>query len=157
MNEGVTFHLYGYFPQRHSGGRICCDGCFRNAVFEDVLIGTGYTVGGSRYRGQIRGPRRPEAAVEWNKVTEKSFSNILKKFCATVTKSDSETDPLRVMLPLLEQRTESYKDGQLMMSTTRTKTVSLPPAIMSAAVAGLSVRSLLRRISARFHRLSCRR
>ena len=35
-------------------------------------------------------PDSQSAAVEWNSVTNKSFSNILKKFNVTVTKSDCE-------------------------------------------------------------------
>ena len=30
------------------------------------------------------------SAIEWNKVTNKSFDNVLKKLSVTVTKSDSE-------------------------------------------------------------------
>ena len=36
-------------------------------------------------------PEKQTAAVEWNTVTNKSFTNILKKFNVTLTKSDSET------------------------------------------------------------------
>ena len=35
-------------------------------------------------------PEKQSAAIEWNKVTHKSFHNVLKKFRVTVTKSDSE-------------------------------------------------------------------
>ena len=36
-------------------------------------------------------PASQTAPVEWNKVTERSFTNILKKFNVTVTKTDAET------------------------------------------------------------------
>lgn len=36
-------------------------------------------------------PEKQTAAIEWNKVTNKSFDNILKKWRLTVTKSDKET------------------------------------------------------------------
>lgn len=35
-------------------------------------------------------PPKQTAAIEWNKVTNKGFHNILKKWSLTVTKSDSE-------------------------------------------------------------------
>ena len=36
-------------------------------------------------------PASQTAPIEWNKVTERSFTNILKKFNVTVTKTDTET------------------------------------------------------------------
>ena len=35
-------------------------------------------------------PASQTAPIEWNKVTERSFTNILKKFNVTVTKTDAE-------------------------------------------------------------------
>ena len=60
------------------------------ATFKDVLIGTGYTLEEVDTPTRYVVPDKQTAAVEWNKVTEKSFDNVLKKFNVTVTKSDSE-------------------------------------------------------------------
>ena len=60
------------------------------ATFKDVLIGTGYVLEEIDTPLRYVVPDKQTAAVEWNKVTEKSFDNDLKKFNVTVTKSDSE-------------------------------------------------------------------
>ena len=61
------------------------------AVFSDVLIGTGYTLEEVDTAIRYVVPEQQTAAVEWNAVTNKSFTNILKKWNVTVTKSDAET------------------------------------------------------------------
>ena len=61
------------------------------ATFENVLIGTGYTLEEIDTAERYVVPDSQTAAVEWNTVTNKSFSNILKKWNVTVTKSDRET------------------------------------------------------------------
>ena len=60
------------------------------AVFSDVLIGTGYTLEEVDTAIRYVVPANQTAAVEWNTVTNKSFTNILKKWNVTVTKSDAE-------------------------------------------------------------------
>ena len=50
------------------------------AVFEDVLIGTGYTLEEVDTAIRYVVPDDQTAAIEWNKVTEKSFSNLLEVF-----------------------------------------------------------------------------
>ena len=60
------------------------------ATFKDVLIGTGYTLEEVDTPTRYVVPEKQTAAIEWNKVTNKSFDNVLKKFNVTVTKSDSE-------------------------------------------------------------------
>ena len=61
------------------------------ARFENVLIGSGYTLEEVNTPYRYVMPEKQSAAVEWNTVTQKSFTNILKKWSATVTKSDRET------------------------------------------------------------------
>lgn len=61
------------------------------AEFKDVLIGTGYVLEEIDTPLHYVVPNKQTAAVEWNKVTEKSFDNDLKKFNVTVTKSDRRT------------------------------------------------------------------
>ena len=61
------------------------------AYFKNILIGTGYTLEEVGTPDRYVVPEKQTAAVEWNKVTEKSFDNRLKKWNLTVTKRDSET------------------------------------------------------------------
>lgn len=61
------------------------------AEFKDVLIGTGYVLEEIDTHLRYVVPDKQTAAVEWNKVTNKSFDNDLKKFNVTVTKSDRRT------------------------------------------------------------------
>ena len=56
-----------------------------------MLIGTGYTLEEVDTAIRYVVPEKQTAAVEWNTVTNKSFTNILKKWNVTVTKSDAET------------------------------------------------------------------
>lgn len=91
LTEGLRFHLYG---TSYSGitvdeyAAVESDG---KAYFEDILMGTDYVVEeiDSPYRYVV--PADQTATIEWDKVTEKSFDNRLKKWNLTVKKSDSET------------------------------------------------------------------
>ena len=58
-------------------------------------------------------PNSQSAAVEWNSVTNKSFSNILKKFNVTVTKSDCESGMAQVDASLAGAAYGIYKGDQL--------------------------------------------
>ena len=62
------------------------------AVFEDVLISgsTPYTLEEVDTDIKYVVPEEQTAVIEWNKVTNKNFHNVLKKWSLTVTKSDSE-------------------------------------------------------------------
>lgn len=114
LNEGVTFHLYGTSLSGIPVDEYAVTDASGIAVFEDVLIGTGYTLEEVDTAIRYVVPDSQSAAVEWNKVTEKSFSNILKKFCVTVTKSDSETGSAQGDASLAGAAYGIYKDGQLM-------------------------------------------
>ena len=89
--EGVTFKLTG---TSLSGAKINLtaktnkDGV---ATFKDVLIGTGYTIEEVDTAIRYVVPANQTGIIEWNKVTNKSFVNKLKKFRVTVTKEDAET------------------------------------------------------------------
>ena len=97
LNEGVKFHLYG---TSFSGIKVdeyatavdeyAVTDSAGKAVFSDVLIGTGYTLEEVDTAIRYVVPANQTAAVEWNTVTNKSFTNILKKWNVTVTKSDAE-------------------------------------------------------------------
>ena len=58
-------------------------------------------------------PESQTAAVEWNTVTEKSVSNVLKKWNATVTKSDRETGTAQGNAYLAGATYGIYKGDQL--------------------------------------------
>ena len=89
--EGVTFKLTG---TSLSGAKINLtaktnkDGV---ATFKDVLIGSGYTIEEVDTAIRYVIPANQTGNIEWNKVTNKSFVNKLKKFRVTVTKEDAET------------------------------------------------------------------
>lgn len=91
LNEGVKFHLYGTSLSGLAVDEYAVTDSTGKAVFSDVLIGTGYTLEEVDAAIRYVVPEQQTAAVEWNAVTNKSFTNILKKWNVIVTKSDSET------------------------------------------------------------------
>lgn len=112
--EGVKFHLYGTSLSGIAVDEYAVTDASGTAVFEDVLIGTGYTLEEVDTAVRYVIPDDQTAAIEWNSVTEKSFSNNLKKFCVTVTKSDVETGTAQGNASLAGAAYGIYKDGQLM-------------------------------------------
>lgn len=91
LNEGVKFHLYGTSLSGLAVDEYAVTDSAGKTVFSDVLIGTGYTLEEVDTAIRYVVPEKQTAAVEWNTVTNKSFTNILKKWNVTVTKSDAET------------------------------------------------------------------
>lgn len=91
LNEGVKFHLYGTSLSGLAVDEYAVTDSTGKAVFSDVLIGTGYTLEEVDAAIRYVVPEQQTSAVEWNAVTNKSFTNILKKWNVIVTKSDSET------------------------------------------------------------------
>ena len=83
------------------------------ATFKDVLIGTGYILEEIDTPLRYVVPDKQTAAVEWNKVTEKSFDNVLKKFNVTVTKSDRRTGLPQGDASLAGAKYGIYKGNQL--------------------------------------------
>lgn len=91
LEEGMRFHLYGTSYSGLAVDEYATVGADGKAYFKNVLIGTGYTLEEVETPDRYVVPANQTAAVEWNKVTEKSFDNRLKKWNLTVTKRDSET------------------------------------------------------------------
>lgn len=91
LNEGVKFYLYGTSLSGLAVDEYAVTDNTGKAVFSDVLIGTGYTLEEVDTAIRYVVPEQQTAAVEWNAVTNKSFTNILKKWNVIVTKSDAET------------------------------------------------------------------
>ena len=92
MVEGVKFHLYGTSLSGLAVDEYAVTDASGTAVFEDVLISgsTSYTLEEVDTDIKYVVPEEQTAVIEWNKVTDKSFHNVLKKWSLTVTKSDSE-------------------------------------------------------------------
>lgn len=83
------------------------------ATFKDVVIGTGYILEEIDTPLRYVVPDKQTAAIEWNKVTEKSFDNDLKKFNVTVTKSDRRTGLPQGDASLAGAKYGIYKGNQL--------------------------------------------
>ena len=91
--EGVKFHLYGTSLSGLPVDEYAVTDENGVARFENVLISgnTPYTVEEVDTAVRYVVPESQTAPIEWEKVTSRSFTNILKKFNVTVTKSDEET------------------------------------------------------------------
>ena len=91
--EGVTFHLYGTSLSGLVVDEYAVTDADGVARFENVLISgnTPYVLEEVDTAVRYVVPASQTAPIEWNKVTERSFTNILKKFNVTVTKTDAET------------------------------------------------------------------
>ena len=89
--EGMKFHLYGTSLSGLKVDEYAVTDSKGIAKFENVLIGTGYVLEEVDTPIRYVIPSSQTASIEWNKVTNKTFHNILKKFRVTVTKSDVET------------------------------------------------------------------
>ena len=111
--EGVKFHLYGTSVSGLAVDEYAVTSNKGVATFKDVLIGTGYTLEEVDTAIRYVVPASQNAAVEWNKETNKSFSNILKKFNVTVTKSDQETGTAQGDASLAGATYGIYKGDQL--------------------------------------------
>lgn len=116
--EGMTFHLFGTSLSGLPVDEYATTDSSGKAYFNDVLIGTGYTLEEVDTPVRYVVPDSQKAAVEWNTVTEKSFTNVLKKWQATVTKSDVETGSAQGNASLAGAVYGVYKGDQLIDSYT---------------------------------------
>lgn len=89
--EGLRFHLYGTSYSGIAVDEYATANADGIAEFKNILIGTGYTLEEVNTPIRYVIPSSQTAVIEWNKVTQKSFDNRLKKWNLTVTKNDSET------------------------------------------------------------------
>ena len=113
LTEGMKFRLYGTSLSGIEVNEYAVTDKNGVAKFKDVLIGTGYTLEEVDTLTRYVVPDKQTAAIEWNKVTEKSFDNILKKFNVTVTKSDSEKGLPQGDASLAGAKYGIYKGNQL--------------------------------------------
>ena len=91
--EGVKFHLYGTSLSGLPVDKYAVTDAKGVAKFSDVLISgdTPYVVEEVDTAIRYVVPASQTAPIEWEKVTSRTFANVLKKFNVTVTKSDVET------------------------------------------------------------------
>ena len=83
------------------------------AIFSNILIGTGYTLEEVDTPIRYVVPDDQTAAIEWNKVTNKSFDNVLKKWNLTVTKVDRESGSAQGDASLAGAKYGIYKGDEL--------------------------------------------
>ena len=90
--EGVKFHLYGTSLSGLPVDEYAVTDAKGVAKFSDVLISgdTPYVVEEVDTAIRYVVPASQTAPIEWEKVTSRTFVNVLKKFNVTVTKSDVE-------------------------------------------------------------------
>ena len=116
MTEGVKFHLYGTSLSGLAVDEYAVTDASGIAVFEDVLISgsTPYTLEEVDTDIKYVVPEKQTSAIEWNKVTNKSFHNVLKKWSLTVTKSDREKGLPQGDASLAGAKYGVFNGGQLM-------------------------------------------
>ena len=90
--EGVKFHLYGTSLAGIAVDEYAVTDKNGVATFKDVLVSgsTPYTLEEVDTAIRYVVPEKQTAPIKWNEVTNRDFTNILKKFSVTVTKSDRE-------------------------------------------------------------------
>ena len=115
FNEGVTFHLYGTSLSGIAVDEYAVTDKNGVATFEDVLISgtTPYTIEEVDTAIRYVVPADQTAPVKWNEVTTRNFTNILKKFTVTVTKSDAETGTAQGNASLAGAKYGIFKGDQL--------------------------------------------
>ena len=115
FNEGVTFHLYGTSLSGIAVDEYAVTDKNGVATFEDVLISgtTPSTIEKVDTAIRYVVPADQTAPVKWNEVTTRNFTNILKKFTVTVTKSDAETGTAQGNASLAGAKYGIFKGDQL--------------------------------------------
>lgn len=90
--EGVKFHLYGTSLAGIAVDEYAVTDKNGVATFKDVLISGSipYTLEEVDTAIRYVVPEKQTAPIQWKEVTNRDFTNILKKFSVTVTKSDRE-------------------------------------------------------------------
>ena len=121
--EGVKFHLYGTSLSGLPVDEYAVTDANGVARFENVLISGAapYTVEEIDTAVRYVIPASQTASIEWEKVTSRSFTNILKKFNVTVTKSDTEMGTAQGDASLAGAVYGIYKDEELIDTYTTDK------------------------------------
>ena len=113
--EGVAFHLYGTSLSDIAVDEYAVTDANGVATFEGVIIsGTEpYTVEEVDTAVRYVIPEKQNAPIKWNEVTSRNFTNTLKKFTVTVTKSDAETGNKQGDASLAGAKYGIFKGNQL--------------------------------------------
>ena len=90
--KDIKFHLYGTSLSGEKIDLYAVTDESGKAYFKDVLISgdTPYILEEVETNTHYVVPKAQNVTIEWNKVTEKTFHNVLKKWRAEVYKADSE-------------------------------------------------------------------
>lgn len=89
--EGITFHLYGASSSGLPVDEYAVTGKDGIATFENVLIGSGYTLEEVDTETRYEIPSPQDVTICWDDMTQKEFHNALKRFQIIVRKCDGET------------------------------------------------------------------
>ena len=123
FNEGVKFHLYGTSLSGASIDLYATTNADGVATFKDVLVSGDkpYTLEEVDTADRYVLLKTQTATIEWNKVTQRSFENVLKKWNLTVTKTDAETKSAQGDATLVGAVYGIYNDGNLVDKYTTDK------------------------------------
>ncbi|ANU54255.2 hypothetical protein A4V00_09615 [Hungateiclostridiaceae bacterium KB18] len=113
LNSGVRFHLYGTSSMGETVDLYATTNISGVAQFTDVPIGSGYTLEEVDTAVRYVVPATQTANIEWEKVTNATFRNVLKKFNITLNKVDGETGTQQGDTTLAGAVYGVYKDGEL--------------------------------------------
>lgn len=115
FNEGVKFHLYGTSLSGASVDLYATTNADGIAKFENVLVSGDkpYTLEEVDTADRYVVPKAQTVPIEWNKVTQRSFENVLKKWNLTVTKTDAETKSAQGDATLAGAVYGIYNNGKL--------------------------------------------
>lgn len=124
--KDMTFHLYGTSLSGLPVDEYAVTDASGVARFENVLISgsTPYTLEEVNTPVRYVVPATQTAPVQWNVVTKRSFTNILKKFRVEVTKTDRKTGYAQGDATLAGAVYGLYQDGKLVTSYTTDATGS---------------------------------
>lgn len=123
FNEGVEFHLYGTSLSGANVDLYATTNSDGVATFTNVLVSGDkpYTLEEVNTADRYVIPKKQTAPIEWNKVTQRSFENVLKKWNLTVTKVDSETKTAQGDASLAGAVYGIYNNGKLVDKYTTDK------------------------------------
>lgn len=123
LNKGVKFHLYGTSLSGASIDLYATTNADGVAKFKNILVSgdTPYTLEEVDTADRYVVPKTQTAPIEWNKVTQRSFDNVLKKWNLTVTKTDAETKSAQGDATLAGAVYGIYNDGKLIDKYTTDK------------------------------------
>ena len=90
MVSGVKFRLYGTSDSGIKVDEYATTNSKGIAEFKDILIGSNYTLEEVDTKTYYITPVKQTVKIEWNKVTNKSFNNTLKRGDLVVTKTSDD-------------------------------------------------------------------